>query len=221
MSIHAPKLKRGLTVNQNQAFSINPLRSEPPCSPQSHSQLFELLHTVLDGIDEGVLVISPPGLLIHANRQARVMMKLIEPNPSSIPQEFRQICQTLVRRYIFSPQKPRPESVSESTILTTPNGELLYIQASWLGTSLGNSSYFLLRITNPQTILQHQAMIDSHCYQLTPREREIWLLRCSKHSYRDIADRLCITPNTVKKHVKSIRAKQRQALPESVEEGSF
>ncbi len=41
------------------------------------------------------------------------------------------------------------------------------------------------------------------------REKEVWQLRVQGYSYQEIADKLYITINTVKKHVKNIRAKQR------------
>ncbi|MEM6592792.1 MAG: helix-turn-helix transcriptional regulator, partial [Cyanobacteria bacterium P01_C01_bin.73] len=55
--------------------------------------------------------------------------------------------------------------------------------------------------------LQAQALLDVERYGFTARESEIWLRRKAQVPYRDIAQELFITVNTVKKHVKNIRVK--------------
>jgi DNA-binding CsgD family transcriptional regulator len=55
---------------------------------------------------------------------------------------------------------------------------------------------------------------ESQKYGLTCREQEIWLLHRANYTYKQIALELCITPNTVKKHMKSIYSKQK-SLPEA------
>jgi DNA-binding NarL/FixJ family response regulator len=44
---------------------------------------------------------------------------------------------------------------------------------------------------------------------LNSREQEVWLLHQVGYTYKQIAEELSITPNTVKKHMKSILTKQR------------
>ncbi|NEP55025.1 MAG: hypothetical protein F6K65_42090 [Moorea sp. SIO3C2] len=48
-------------------------------------------------------------------------------------------------------------------------------------------------------------------YGLTPREKEVWMLHRGDLTYKEIATKLEITPNTVKKHMRSIHAKKRDS----------
>jgi DNA-binding CsgD family transcriptional regulator len=66
----------------------------------------------------------------------------------------------------------------------------------------------LVTIEDRQQSTHNAALTDVKKYGLTPREAEIWLLRRANYSYKEIADRLFITLNTVKKHMKNIYAKQ-------------
>jgi DNA-binding CsgD family transcriptional regulator len=59
---------------------------------------------------------------------------------------------------------------------------------------------------------QKAAIAEAKKYDLTPREAEVWLLRRAHYSYKEIAAKLYITVNTVKKHLKSVYAKQQVNL---------
>ncbi|NJM98846.1 MAG: helix-turn-helix transcriptional regulator [Phormidesmis sp. RL_2_1] len=52
-------------------------------------------------------------------------------------------------------------------------------------------------------------MSDAALFGLTERETEVWQLRLRGSDYSEISTALWISPNTVKKHVKNILAKQR------------
>lgn len=63
---------------------------------------------------------------------------------------------------------------------------------------------------------------DVQKYGLTCREAEVWFLHRNKYSYKEIADKLFVTINTVKKHMKNIYAKhytytEQQASPVTIE----
>jgi DNA-binding CsgD family transcriptional regulator len=59
---------------------------------------------------------------------------------------------------------------------------------------------------------KNAAIADAQKYGLTSREAEVWLLHQAKHTYQQIAEKLYISRNTVKKHLKNIYAKQRDSL---------
>ncbi|MGA7937024.1 MAG: LuxR C-terminal-related transcriptional regulator [Kovacikia sp.] len=60
--------------------------------------------------------------------------------------------------------------------------------------------------------IQNAAISEGQKYGLTPRETEVWLRHRANYSYKEIASELYITFNTVKKHMKSIYAKQHLIL---------
>lgn len=61
----------------------------------------------------------------------------------------------------------------------------------------------------------------AECYQLTPRERDILSLLCKGHTIKAIYERLIVSENTIKSHIKNIYLKldthSRQELIEIVE----
>lgn len=61
--------------------------------------------------------------------------------------------------------------------------------------------------------LRCQAIEEASLYGLTDRETHIWLLQRVNHqTYKEIALALNMTPNSVKRHIKSILAKQQSHL---------
>ncbi len=59
---------------------------------------------------------------------------------------------------------------------------------------------------------QALATLEMLRYGLTPREREVWMLRRSGRSYQEIADALYISVDTVKRHLKNINTKRQEGL---------
>jgi len=67
----------------------------------------------------------------------------------------------------------------------------------------------MLKLEDHYIFLETMALEEARRYGFTDREQDVWLLHRRKYTYKEIAKRLGITPNTVKKHIKSILAKQR------------
>ena len=63
-------------------------------------------------------------------------------------------------------------------------------------------------ILSKQQLARVQSTDDNKRYSLTPREADVWQLRQQGATYQEIAQELFISVNTVKKHLKSILAKQ-------------
>jgi DNA-binding CsgD family transcriptional regulator len=56
--------------------------------------------------------------------------------------------------------------------------------------------------------MKNNAIADAKPYNLTPRETEVWSLKQTNYTYKQIAATLYISVNTVKKHIKNIYFKQ-------------
>lgn len=74
---------------------------------------------------------------------------------------------------------------------------------------INQARYFLIVLEDRQQSLRNRALSDAALYGLTDREAEVWELRLRGKDYSEISQMLWISQNTVKKHVKNIRAKQR------------
>ncbi|MDX2242712.1 MAG: helix-turn-helix transcriptional regulator [Leptolyngbyaceae cyanobacterium bins.302] len=64
-------------------------------------------------------------------------------------------------------------------------------------------------LENCHEVMQQEAKIQQQKYDLTDREAEIWMLLRQELTYQEIAQRLQISLNTVKTHVKNVYAKRR------------
>jgi DNA-binding CsgD family transcriptional regulator len=71
-------------------------------------------------------------------------------------------------------------------------------------------SCLLITVEDRDKAIKNIAVEEAQSYRLTRREKEVWLLHRDRYTYKQIASELCITPNTVKKHMKSIHAKQKE-----------
>ncbi|BAY66362.1 LuxR family transcriptional regulator [Calothrix brevissima NIES-22] len=123
---------------------------------------------------------------------------------TEIPQEIWYICQSLIESYeLFTSEK----IIIESEIQPKPTIKLR-VRARWLELSASPSNFLLVTIEDCNQHSQSIAIADAKKYNLTEREIEVWQLRLANLSYKEIANKLFITINTVKKHLQNIHAKQ-------------
>lgn len=121
------------------------------------------------------------------------------------PAGCSQPCQALIEsRHLF----PNQNWLLEFDIFTHES-TALHIRARWLKMGTFNQPCLLLTIEDRQQAIQNIVMEEAEKYGLTPREKEVWLLHHNNCTYKEIAAELGITPNTVKKHMKNINAKQK------------
>ena len=183
-------------------------KSQVASLQSSHPQF--LLNAILEGFVDGVLILTSQGKWIHANERGhRICRQLCQDKSqmSSIPESIWQVCEALIdSRDWFSGQK----MILESEI-KTDNSVTFRVRVRWLVLDNQPQHYLLVTIENRHISRYNAAITDAKKYGLTNREAEVWLLKKSKLSYKEIAARLYITTNTVKKHLKNIYAKQ-QAL---------
>jgi len=184
---------------------------EPPLQPQA----------VVEGFLDGILILTELGEWIHANASARHFCRQLtcSPNKSSIiPEAIWQMCKSLIDN--------RDQYLEQKTVLetevTTSTGVMLRIRAQWLRPEVRIAPinyqdsqrapehvrpYLLVVLEDRSQSAQNLAAFNAQKYGLTQRQKEVWSLRKLGYSYQKIATRLYITPHTVKKHLKDIRAK--------------
>lgn len=96
--------------------------------------------------------------------------------------------------------------------LMDSNGQSLHVRVQWLDWPATEDSYLVVLLDDPTQAAEATARLEALRYNLTPREREVWVLRQANQSYEAIAQALYISVNTVKRHLKSIYAKRKQVL---------
>lgn len=174
---------------------------------QSVSQV-HLLQAAIESFVDGILILTTEGELFHANECAREICCQLVPNSEledKIPAEIWRVCESLIEsRKLFDNERKFMEfEVKKSKAVK------LRIRAQWLQQN-GNGDYLIVTLEDCNESSQNIAIADAKKYGLTEREAEVWLLRRANLTYKEIAEHLYITINTVKKHLKNIYAKQQE-----------
>lgn len=173
-------------------------------SPQTY-----FLQEVIEGLQDGILLLSETGELIYTNTSAYNILSQLNQDTSNstfIPPAIWRLCKTLIDGGYY-PNK----IILLSHEIVVDRSKTFRVRARWVNLNRFNRRCLLVIIENKCESLKNIALAEVRKYDFTPREAEIWYLYRAKHSYKEIAAQLYITVNTVKKHMKNIHAK-RQAL---------
>jgi DNA-binding CsgD family transcriptional regulator len=170
-------------------------------------QAASFLQEVIESLQDGILILTKTGELIHANTSARHILAQLNQNDSyssAIPTSIWNLCQSLLENKSCFPE----ESLVLSNEIVLDKATVFRVRVRWLNIDKLHHSCFLITIENRYESLKNIALTEIKKYELTPREAEIWYLYRAKFSYKEIANQLYITVNTVKKHMKNIHAKR-------------
>ena len=184
-----------------QTKTINPFSYHPDCS--------SLVQEVIEDLIDGVLILGEQRELIYANDSARRILRQLNQGrirTNLVPREIWHVCQSLIQsRSLFPNQRWSIESR-----IFTDNSTPLHIRAKCINLEHIENPCILLTIEDRYQAIKNIAVEEAQGYGLTRREKEVWLLHRGQYTYKEIASELCITPNTVKKHMRSIHAKQKE-----------
>jgi Bacterial regulatory proteins, luxR family len=165
----------------------------------------------IEDLIDGVLILTIKRELIYANDCARRVLRQLNQErsqPNEIPEEVWHVCQALIdSRQLFPNQCWLIESKVFASDLIVFN-----VRARWLKLEDREVPCLLLSIRDQCQYIKDIVNEESQKYGLTAREKEIWLLHRANYTYKQVALELCITPNTVKKHMKSIYLKKKAML---------
>ena len=165
-----------------------------------------VVQRVLEGLLDGILILTCQGELVHASSSA---YKILEKSTQGklqtqlINREIKQICQAVIDSYELYPEQP----IIVESELNNEGFDVLRMRARWLQLEADEEPLILITLEDQNLSSQNLAITEIQKYGLTPREAEVWLLRRANHSYKEIATELFISFNTVKKHVKNIHNK--------------
>lgn len=170
-----------------------------------------LLQGVIESFFDGILVLTEQGELVQANDLARQICEQLtqgESQRNPVPKEIWRVCRALIESRSLYHNQP---VIIESEI-TTHNLTRLRIRTQWLKLSAIKYPCLLVILEDRYQSVQNLAIAEVDKYGLTPREAEVWLLRRRQYALKEIATELCISLNTVKKHLKNIQAKRETVL---------
>ena len=169
------------------------------------------LQAVIENLEDGILILNNVGELFHANASGSRMCAYLfqEKHPEKfIHPVISRLCQSLMENQSFIDDKLNIRSDE----IVVNQSEVFRIRVRLMNLNISSFPYFLVTIENRGESLKNVAIAEVRKYNLTPREAEIWSLYKAKYSYKDIANKLYITINTVKKHMKNIHAKRQACI---------
>ena len=169
-----------------------------------------LLQGVMEGLIDGVMMITAKGELIHANCHALQICQQFIPNLAQekvIPQAVWRCCQAVIDSRELFPQQP----LTIEDEISSPLGTIR-IRVRWLTVENLPQACLLVTLEDQSQSAQYRAIAESIKYGLTARETDVWRLKRAGCSYKAIAAQLFLAENTVKKHIKNIHAKRAAAL---------
>ncbi|MBW4513435.1 MAG: helix-turn-helix transcriptional regulator [Scytonematopsis contorta HA4267-MV1] len=172
------------------------------------SQQAYFLQEVLENLQDGILILSANGDILHANSSARgICLQLNESYSEAnvVPASIWQLCESLIENH--RALLPTQQAIVSDEIVVDKSN-VFRVRVRWLDLIKFQTPCLLVTIENRYESLKNVAIAEVKKYDLTPRESEIWLLYRANHSYKEIAESLYISLNTVKKHMKSIHSKR-------------
>lgn len=179
----------------------------------------DFLQKIIESLADGILILSKTGSILYANKDANHICYQLNQFLNSknlIPPNIWYLCESLIESHSLFPDK----NLILSDEIDIDKSTILRIRVRWLNLDKINNSCLLVTIENRYESLKNAALAEVKQYDLTQREGEIWLLHRANYTYKEIAEQLYITINTVKKHMKNIHAK-RQNLFNSIHERHF
>ncbi|MGQ4647028.1 LuxR C-terminal-related transcriptional regulator [Lyngbya aestuarii] len=168
-----------------------------------------VLQGIIENLIDGILIVSEQKELIYANDIASRVLRQLNHNrlcADLVPREIWHICQSLIQSRNLFPN----QSWTINSEIFTNDSTVLHIQAKWLTAEIIDNPCILLTVKDQYQTIKNRAVEEAEKYGLTPREKEVWLLQRARYTYKEIAEELSITPNTVKKHMRGIHAKQKE-----------
>ncbi|UBF24720.1 helix-turn-helix transcriptional regulator [Kovacikia minuta CCNUW1] len=169
------------------------------------------LQAVLEGFVDGIVVVTDQQEIIYTNATAQsICAQLSKEDKAFLPTEIQRAYEALVEsRDLYGDR-----SITIESEAATPETRFR-IRAQWLPLELVQRPCVLLRLQDQNQATLGLAVTEAQKWDLTPRETEVWLLRRSGCSYKEIAAMLYIAPDTVKKHLKNVHLKRQVVQDET------
>lgn len=190
---------------------MNTLMDTAAKTDENSLEQLGLLQTIVDNLEDGVLILTETGELVHSNASAYNICSQINPysfNENLVPSVIWKHCKSLIKN-----QSKCENSTIWSEDIVVDRSFIFRLRVRHFNLELSEKPLLLITIENRYESLKNAALSEAYKYRLTQRETEIWSLYRATSSYKQIADKLFITVNTVKKHIKNIRAKQQKFYP--------
>lgn len=172
------------------------------------NQSVSILRAILSNLQDGFIITDPAGNIQQINSPAKRICDLLNAENNQLPVEVWHICRTVLSHKNTLPSN----KIGLDADIILPDIGTVRIRVQ--NVSIANKPYLLIVMEDRQQTIRNKALSDAALYGLTDRETEIWQMRLRGDAYKEISTTLWISVDTVKKHVKSVLAKQRAHIDE-------
>ncbi len=189
---------------------------QSPSLPVASSNLrtgpISILGAAFGSLLDGFVVTDSAGKIQQINQPAERICHLLDTSgpytnrlreDNALPPEIWHVCKTALRKK----DALSNQSAGIDADIVLP--ELGIVRTRVQNISFGQTPYLLILLEDRQQTTRNKALSEAAICGLTERETEIWQLRLRGDAYKEISAALWISIDTVKKHLKNIRAKQR------------
>jgi DNA-binding CsgD family transcriptional regulator len=199
-----------LTSTTNSQFVSAQKVHQPSLMVQKETPQAHLLQGVMEGLIDGVMIITTQGELIQANCNALQICQQLSSAPA-IPPAIWRCCRAAIESRELFPQQP----LTIEDEIVSPFGAIR-IRVRWLNVETIPQACLLVTLEDQSQSAQYRAIAESVKYGLTARETDVWRLKRAGCSYKEIAARLYLAENTVKKHIKNIHVKRADSASQKI-----
>lgn len=184
-------------------------------SEESFDMQATLLLAAIESFTVGLVIVAQNGTILHKNSRAQKLLGHLSYSTCNlIPDRIWRACKNLIE-FDDEPNGLLPldhKIVLEDEISTSQGTILIKAQRfNWEYQTHKSNNCFLITLENREQSLITVAKQEAQRYGLTTRETDVWCLKRMDKSYKEIAQTLYISENTVKKHLKNIYAKKEQS----------
>ncbi|MEM9485751.1 MAG: helix-turn-helix transcriptional regulator [Cyanobacteria bacterium P01_F01_bin.116] len=197
--------------------SLTQFVPSPAASMEDPEESFDMQATLLlaaiESFTVGLVIIAQDGTVLHRNSRAQALLgHLSYSSCNLIPDRIWRACKNLVEEEPNGLLSLDHKIVLEDEISTSQGTILVKTQRfNWEYQTHKDNNCFLITLENREQSLITIAKQEAQRYGLTTREADVWGLKRMDKTYKEIAQTLFISENTVKKHLKNIYAKKEQS----------
>jgi DNA-binding CsgD family transcriptional regulator len=177
----------------------------------------DFFNAVMEGFYDGIMILNHQGNLFHINQRALELCNLLTTqtchSAAALPPCLGSMCQQMIESRDLFPD----HTLVLTQTLDCIERRSVRVRVQWLELEAEDSPYLLIMLEDQTETAKAAALLESVQFGLTPRETEVWILRSINYSYDEIAEELFIALNTVKRHLKSIYAKRKDTLGDTLD----
>ncbi|MBE9102239.1 LuxR C-terminal-related transcriptional regulator [Vacuolonema iberomarrocanum] len=170
------------------------------------------INDLVNLLPDGVLILSDRGEVLFSNIYAsKICQTLLKQNEDAqaLPPELQQLVEIFQVTETYPLTRERLALLEGEFYIGDTND--IRVRVQLVQPDDRETPCFLVVLEDRQETVRRAAAAEIRKFNLTPREAEVWLWRRTGLTYNEIANKLFVTIDTVKKHLKSIYAKQEAA----------